>query len=151
MFVAVFLCSAALSASPAPPPASAATPAELKAYESARAKAGRDADAHIKLALWCEAHGLKAARLKHLAIAVLSDPGNTTARGLMGLVAAGGRWIRPDAFRRPTRLTQPRQRGSPRTTPAARSSRSGSSPPSDRYSSTRPTVVGPPPGSSARR
>src|SRR5262249_52813658 len=50
----------------------------------------------VKLALWCEAHGLHSERLKHLALAVLADPKNTTARGLMGLVAYGGQWKRPD-------------------------------------------------------
>ena len=40
-----------------------------------------DADAHVRLALWCEAHGLPAERLKHLAIAALIEPGHVTARG----------------------------------------------------------------------
>ena len=35
--------------------------------EAALAQVGRDADAHVRLALWCEAHGLSAERLKHLA------------------------------------------------------------------------------------
>lgn len=72
-------------------------PPDLAAYESANAAAGRDADAHVRLALWCEAHGLQAERLKHLAIAVMTNPKHATARGLMGLVAYGGRWQRPDA------------------------------------------------------
>jgi hypothetical protein len=63
----------------------------------ARARAGRDPAAHVKLALWCEAHGLSAERMKHLAIAVLTDPKNATARGLMGLVDFRGRWERPEA------------------------------------------------------
>jgi hypothetical protein len=67
------------------------------AYEEAQAHAGRGAEAQVKLALWCEAHGLSAERLKHLARAVLTDPANATARGLMGLVAYGGGWARPDA------------------------------------------------------
>ena len=58
---------------------------------------GRDADAHVRLALWCEAHGLHAERLKHLAIAALIEPGHATARGLMGLVAHAGGWKRPEA------------------------------------------------------
>ena len=65
---------------------------DIKTYEALRAKAGKDSQAQVKLALWCEAHGLNAERLKHLAQAVLSDPRNVTARGLMGLVAFGGRW-----------------------------------------------------------
>ncbi len=69
----------------------------MAAYEAARASAGRDADSQVRLALWCEAHGLGAERWKHLAIAVLADPGNATARGLMGLVAYRGGWRSPDA------------------------------------------------------
>src|ERR1700722_14841368 len=65
---------------------------DIKTYEALKAKAGRDSQAQVKLALWCEAHGLNAERIKHLALAVLSDPKNVTARGLLGLVAFGGRW-----------------------------------------------------------
>src|SRR5689334_17826626 len=77
-------------------PDTSAKPDALKAYEEARAKVGRDADAQVKLALWCEAHGLTAERVKHLALAVLADPTNATARGLMGLVAYRGKWERPE-------------------------------------------------------
>jgi len=68
--------------------------------EAARSTPGRDPEAQIKLALWCEAHGLEAERVKHLAIAVMNDPSNATARGLLGLVAYRGRWQRPDAVGR---------------------------------------------------
>ena len=51
----------------------------------------------MKLALWCEAHGLESQKLRHLAVAVLSDPSNAMARGLMGLVEYGGKWRRPEA------------------------------------------------------
>jgi hypothetical protein len=76
----------------------AASPSDLASYEAARKDVGRDADAHLRLALWCEAHGLRAESLKHLAQAVLRDPTNATARGLMGLVAYGGQWKRPEAI-----------------------------------------------------
>ncbi|MFO0952976.1 MAG: polymorphic toxin-type HINT domain-containing protein [Isosphaeraceae bacterium] len=66
-------------------------------YEAEAAKAGADPRAHLKLALWCEAHGLNAERLRHLAGAVLRDPGNAAARGLMGLVSYGGQWRPADA------------------------------------------------------
>ncbi len=67
-------------------------------YEEARAHFGTGADAEVKLALWCEAHGLSAERMKHLARAVLADPNNRTARGLLGLVAdEKGRWRQPEA------------------------------------------------------
>src|SRR5262249_27388386 len=70
---------------------------DLSAYEAAKAGVGRDPEAHIALALWCEAHGLHSERVKHLAFAVLTDPTNATARGLLGLVEYRGRWQRPDA------------------------------------------------------
>jgi hypothetical protein len=38
---------------------------------------------------------MDAERLKHLASAVLIDPQNAAARGMMGLVAYGGRWLPP--------------------------------------------------------
>lgn len=69
----------------------------LDAYQEQRDRAGRDPDAHVKLALWCEARGLTAERLKHLAIAVLADPTHAAARGLMGLVEYQGKWLRPEA------------------------------------------------------
>ena len=74
----------------------ARTSTDLAGYQEATAKAGKTADAQIRLALWCEAHGLTAERLKHLSLAVLYDPSNTLARGLMGLVAYHGKWDRPD-------------------------------------------------------
>jgi hypothetical protein len=58
-----------LFAFPAEPPLRAH---DLETYQALRAKAGKDAQAQVKLALWCEAHGLNYERLKHLAQAVLS-------------------------------------------------------------------------------
>ena len=80
-----------------PPAALVLADIDLKAYQEARAEAKRDPEANVRLALWCEAHGLQSERLKHLAIAVLADPKNTTARGLLGLVAYRGQWQPPDA------------------------------------------------------
>ena len=82
------------------PPAVAATAARpaLETYRDALAKTGKNADAHVRLALWCEAHGMTAERLKHLSLAVLYDPANVLARGLMGLVAYHGKWDRPDVI-----------------------------------------------------
>jgi tetratricopeptide (TPR) repeat protein len=77
-----------------------ADPSALAAYKSAATGARRDPDAHVRLALWCEAHGLNAERLKHLSLAVLSDPTHSLARGLLGLVAYQGKWDRPDAIGR---------------------------------------------------
>ena len=74
--------------------------ARLREYRSAAAVTRHDPDAHVRLALWCEAHGLTAERLKHLSLAVLYDPANVLARGLMGLVAYRGKWERPDEVSR---------------------------------------------------
>ncbi len=73
------------------------TPDAAPGYQEAKAGAGRSPEGQVRLALWCEAHGLPAERLKHLALAVLADPGNATARGLMGLIEHDGRWRRPEA------------------------------------------------------
>jgi tetratricopeptide (TPR) repeat protein len=73
---------------------------ELATLREVAAKAGKNADAHVRVALWCEAHGLTAERLKHLSLAVLYDPSHTLARGLLGLVAFRGKWERPDQVSR---------------------------------------------------
>jgi Pretoxin HINT domain len=75
------------------------SPVALKTYEALRRKAGREPAAHVKLALWCEAHGLDAERLKHLSIALLSDPKSTAARGLLGLVEYSGQWKTTEQLR----------------------------------------------------
>jgi tetratricopeptide (TPR) repeat protein len=95
--IGTLLLGCALAAMPADPPSNATAPsdADREAYQAARAKAGRDPEAHIRLALWCEARGMSAERVKHLGIALLADPKNATARGLLGLVAYGGRWQDP--------------------------------------------------------
>lgn len=68
-----------------------------------KASAGRDADSQVKLALWCEANGLEREKLKHLAVAVLTDPANALARSLMGLVEYQGKWTRPEAVAEATK------------------------------------------------
>jgi hypothetical protein len=73
---------------------------DLSAYRAAANSAGQNADAQVRLALWCEAHGLTAERMKHLSVAVLRDPANALARGLLGLVAYRGKWERPDEVSR---------------------------------------------------
>jgi len=99
MLSTLLICAACVAADPAAP-ALARVRAKseiLAAYNKAQTSAGRDADAQVRLALWCEAHGLERERLKHLAIAVLRDPKDATARGLLGLVAFRGRWLAPAA------------------------------------------------------
>ena len=93
MVHAALLFAGLLVAQVGDPPASSH---DIQTYEALKAKAGKDSQAQVKLALWCEAHGLNAERVKHLAQAVLSDPRNVTVRGLMGLVAFGGRWESAD-------------------------------------------------------
>src|SRR6185312_6574917 len=77
--------------------------ADRAAYEAARREASGDAPAQIRLALWCEQHGMTSERMKHLAVAVLDDPSNALDRGLMGLVACNGKWERPDQVSREAR------------------------------------------------
>ncbi len=89
MIHAALLCASLLVGQIADPPSSSG---DIKTYEALKAKAGKDSQAQVKLALWCEAHGLNAERLKHLSQAVLSDPRNVTVRGLLGLIAFGSRW-----------------------------------------------------------
>ena len=81
------------SADPTPPSA-----ADRATYEAVRPKAGRDPAAQVKLALWCEVHGLDAERLKHLALAVALDPANVASRGLLGFVTYRGRWLSLEQF-----------------------------------------------------
>ena len=96
--IPLVLAASLVSVSPDAPPAPA--PADRAAYESARAQAGTDPASQVRLALWCESHGFPAERLRHLAQAVLRDPGNTAARGLMGLVRYRDRWASPETVAR---------------------------------------------------
>ncbi len=96
MVSSFLVCCVMLVGGDAPGAADPVPKPDLGAYEVARAKAGKSADAHIRLALWCEARGLTAERIKHLSLAVLYDPGNALARGLLGLVSYQGKWERPE-------------------------------------------------------
>lgn len=90
MVSALLVCSALLAVSEVQ-----ADQDTRASYETAAARTGRDPKSHVKLALWCEQHGLSAERVKHLALAALIDPSDSAARGLMGLVAYRGRWKSP--------------------------------------------------------
>ncbi|WP_406698930.1 HEAT repeat domain-containing protein [Singulisphaera sp. Ch08] len=103
MMLAALLTSSALALILAGPPTENTEASDLTAYEAARAGIGPDSDAHVRLALWCEAHGLQAERLKHLAIAVIANPRHSMARGLMGLVEYRGRWQRPETISEKTK------------------------------------------------
>ena len=79
------------------PPAASVTDETRQAYQAAQDHAGRTPDDQVKLAYWCEAHGLSAEWMRHLAQAVLADPNHAAARGLLGLVSRRDRWMRPAA------------------------------------------------------
>jgi hypothetical protein len=96
MVAAFLLCSAMMGQAANP---ARDLSADLQAYQDVKARAGRTADDQVKLALWCEAHGLTAERLTHLTRATLIDPANATARGLLGQVSYDGKWERPDQVR----------------------------------------------------
>ena len=72
----------------------------LEAYQALARSVGGEADAQVELALWCEANGLTPERLKHLTLAVLTQPGHVKARALLGQVAYASRWLRPEAVER---------------------------------------------------
>ena len=74
----------------------AAEPADRVAYEAAEKKLGNDANSHVKLALWCEAHGLTAERIKHLALAVASTRRIALARGFRGWFRIKGNGSQPE-------------------------------------------------------
>ncbi len=102
MFSTFLVCAACLACEN---PGSAATDSNPIAgvhssYLQAKSQVGRNADDHVRLALWCEAHNLETERLKHLTIALLKDPANATARGLLGMVAFNGGWHSPEAIRK---------------------------------------------------
>jgi len=95
--IGALLLGAALAVQQAP--SADITAENLRAYEEAEARAGRDADSQVDLALWCERRGLTAERVKHLSLAVLRNPDHPVARGLLGMVAYGGRWMTPGEIR----------------------------------------------------
>jgi hypothetical protein len=106
MVYAVLFCCAMVGDLKAPV---TRAPGDLAVYQAARKNAGRDADAHVRLALWCEAHGLSAERAKHLALAMMYDPGNALARGLTGLISYKGKWGRPETIAKQIQTDPERQ------------------------------------------
>jgi hypothetical protein len=88
-----------IASKPAPPIPSVVRPpsaGELEAYRAAVDQAGPDSDAQVRLALWCEAHGLETERLRHLTLAVEADADHATARRLLVQIAAGDQWLTVD-------------------------------------------------------
>jgi Pretoxin HINT domain len=97
MIHAVLLCCALIGDGGNP---AVTTSADRAAYEAAAGKAGKNAAAHVQLALWCEAHGMTAERIKHLNLAVSLAPANLLARGILGQVAFQGKWAKPEEVER---------------------------------------------------
>lgn len=93
----LFLCLASLISQN---PAARASHEKPKAAGVEQARHDLAAQAQIKLALASEARGMEAERAKHLAQAVLMDPANPMARGLLGMVAFQGRWLPPEEIGR---------------------------------------------------
>src|SRR5689334_16358712 len=61
-------------------------------YQAAQASLAGQPDAPVRLALWCEQHGLPYERARHLALALMRNPDDTRARALLGMVKLAGRW-----------------------------------------------------------
>src|SRR5205085_773375 len=89
MAVHLLIIASLLAAAPDPVPG----PADLATYESARAGAGRDPEAPVKLALWCEEAGLKAEAAAHLATVVRLEPSRDAAWRRLGFKKVSGRWV----------------------------------------------------------
>ena len=97
MYSTVLIFGVCLAAAPAAESESKAN--ALVLYQQAKAEVGRDADSHVRLALWCEMYGLKSERIKHLTIAILTDPAHAAAHGLLGMVKFRERWQTPAEIR----------------------------------------------------
>ena len=68
-----------------------------RAFKPAKAAAGNDPAKLVKLALWCEQHGMRDQQCALLEQVVKLDPNNAAARGLLGQVSYQGRWETPEA------------------------------------------------------
>ncbi|MHC4971459.1 MAG: HEAT repeat domain-containing protein [Planctomycetota bacterium] len=67
----------------------------LEAEYAKRATAAKqDADAHYRLALWCQEHGLAAYALRHQRAVVTLRPDHRAARRALGYEHVRGRWVR---------------------------------------------------------
>ena len=57
-------------------------------------EAGGDAEPHYELSIWCKKSGLLAQQKFHLQRAIAINPEHFKARGALGYVEAGGKWLR---------------------------------------------------------
>jgi hypothetical protein len=72
MMLALLVTSGLLATGPIDLPVSPG--GDQKGYQETKSRAGRNSDAQIQLALWCEAHGMEKARAEHLGLALLANP-----------------------------------------------------------------------------
>jgi hypothetical protein len=107
--VPAFLIGAVLFAAE---PSAAGPPGgdQTAAYSALRSQVGSSADANLRLALWCESHGLIGEAAEHLGRTVHADPDNSLARALQGMVRYEGRWTHPDAIAERARSDESLQR-----------------------------------------
>ena len=102
--IVLFCCAldgdSTTSGSNAPAKVNVAGAGDDQTYDELVAQAGRDAEAHVRLALWCEARGMTEKRAKHLALAVQFDPTNSLARGLMGQIEDRGAWKSAESIKK---------------------------------------------------
>ena len=69
------------------------TSAALAEYNGRRARMGNSADAHWKIAMWCEQQGLKPEATAHLTMVTQLDPGREAAWKRLGYKKQGRRWV----------------------------------------------------------
>jgi hypothetical protein len=92
------------------------------AFDREAERVGRDADAHVRLALWAEQAGWADDRARHLSVALLLNPGHPMARAMLGQVWDGRRWVTaarpaPDAVSDPLDEYARRRAKASRTVP----------------------------------
>jgi hypothetical protein len=69
--------------------------AKFAAYEARRALAGESAEDQVKLADWCQTHGLTHESHAHLFAAILRDPSRPEPAKKLGLRSVDGHWVVP--------------------------------------------------------
>jgi hypothetical protein len=70
--------------------------AALAEYNARRARLANTVADHWALALWCEAHGLKAEATAHFTAVTRLRPEHPAAWRRLGMVRQGGRWLSPE-------------------------------------------------------
>ncbi len=65
-------------------------------YLRRRARTSETADAHLKLATWCDQNGLKPQAAAHFQRVIRLDPRREAAWKHLGFKKSGGHWVKPD-------------------------------------------------------